>query len=89
MPGAVSFFVRLDGVEVVVIRWWLSKDFLESGTARLDVGYVRDGFQYDVGEMMKIMRCAMWARNTSRDWAAAAQSTFSLCSGPCLLEGRL
>ena len=46
-------FVRLDGVEVVVIRWWLSKDFLESGTACLDVGYVRDGFPYDVGEMMR------------------------------------
>ena len=46
-------FVRLDGVEVVVIRWWLSKDFLESGTARLDIGYVRDGFPYDVGEIMR------------------------------------
>ena len=23
-------FVRLDGVEVVVIGWWLSKDFLET-----------------------------------------------------------
>ena len=46
-------FVRLDGVEVVVIRWWLSKDFLESGTSRLDIGYVRKGFPYGVGEMMR------------------------------------
>ena len=47
------FFVRLYGSEVVLICWWLSKDFLESGTSRLDVGYVRKGFPYDVGEMMR------------------------------------
>ena len=47
------FFVRLYCSEVVLIGWWLSKDFLESGTSRLDVGYVRDGFSYDVGEMMR------------------------------------
>ena len=45
--------MRFDGVEVVVIEWWLSKDFLESGSSRLDVGYVCYGFPYDVGEMMR------------------------------------
>ena len=51
-PGRV-LFVRLDGVEVVLIRWWLSKDFLESSASRLDIGYVREGFPYGVGMMMR------------------------------------
>ena len=46
-------FVRPDGVEVVVIGWWLSKDFLEPTAPRLDVGYVREGFPYDVGKVMR------------------------------------
>jgi len=46
-------FVRPNGVEVVVIGWWLSKDFLEPSAPRLDIGYVREGFPYDVGEMMR------------------------------------
>ena len=46
-------FVRPDGVEVVVIGWWLGKDFLEPSAPRLDIGNVREGFPYDVGEMMR------------------------------------
>ena len=47
------FFVRLYCGDVVLIGWWLCEDFLESGTSRLDVGYVRDGFPYGVGEVMR------------------------------------
>ena len=47
------FFVRFDGVDVVVIEWWLSKNFLEPGAPRLDIGYVREGFPYNVGEMVR------------------------------------
>ena len=46
-------FMQLDGVDVVVIGWWLSKDFLEPGSPRLDIGYVREGFPYNVGEMVR------------------------------------
>ena len=46
-------FVRLDGVEVVVIGWWLSKYFLEPSASSLDIGYVREGFPYDVGKVMR------------------------------------
>ena len=45
--------MRLDGVEVVVIGWWLSKDFLEPSSPRLDIGYVHESFPYNVGEMMR------------------------------------
>ena len=46
-------FVRLDGVEVVVIDWWLTKYFLEPSAYSLEIGYVREGFPYDVGKVMR------------------------------------
>jgi hypothetical protein len=46
-------FVRFHGNKVVVVEWWLSKDFLEPGASRLDIGYVREGFSYGVGEVMR------------------------------------
>ena len=47
------FFVRLYCGEVVLVGWWPSKDFWESGTSRVDIGYVRYGFPDDVGEVMR------------------------------------
>ena len=45
------FFVGFDGVEVVLVGWWLREDGLELFPSCLYIGYVGEGFPDEVGEV--------------------------------------
>jgi hypothetical protein len=47
------FFVGLNGCEVVVIGGRLGEDLMELCSSCRDVGYVRDGFPDEVGEVVR------------------------------------
>ena len=47
------FFVGLDCCEIVVVGGRLGEDLMELRSSCFDVGYVRDGFPDEIGEMFR------------------------------------
>ena len=47
--GGRVFLVGLDCCEVVIVGGWLSEDLMELRSSCCNVGYICDGFPYEVG----------------------------------------